>query len=355
MKKKASMMVWMTGFILLSGTAAFAENSFERELVVKDQTRSMKVESVFKELIKAYEDEDAQAFLALVSDERFRQDYITFTDALYSDCRTFDIHQVDYWIDRIVPDNVKQFLYVKWEKRYETLDNGRQNTARGYSRFLFDEVNGKYLLVELAGNSLFGGSLKEWNDELPKIAGAVVTKESNPGPVTDPCAPGSVAGCTLENCEINGGYWYNNQCNATPEPVVTPCAPGSLFGCVEGNCMENGGYWYNGQCNTTPDPTALPDLEIASFSYINPAPGVFVVSFAVRNTGTSSTTAPTTLSWQSISGPPGSESIPVITAGSTSHFKTTVAYEPQGQAEIDPDRQIAESNEDNNLFSITAP
>lgn len=354
MRKIASILVFMPLFILVSGTAGFAENSFERELVVKDQTRSMKVESVFKELIKAYEDEDAQGFLALVSDERFRQDYITFTDALYSDFRTNDIHQVDYWIDRIVPDNVKHFLYVKWEKRYETLDNGRQNTARGYSRFLFDEVNGKYLLVELAGNSLFGSSLKEWNDELPKIAGAVVTKEPNTDPA-DPCAPGSLSGCSMENCEMNGGYWYNNQCNTTPEPVVTPCAPGSLTGCSESNCLENGGYWYNSQCNATPDPSAMPDLEIASFSYINPAPGVFVVSFAVRNNGTSSTTATTTLSWQSISGPPGSESIPVIAAGNTAHFKTTVSYEPQGQAEVDPDRQITESNEDNNVFNIVAP
>lgn len=343
-------------FIMFSGPAGFAENSLEREIVVKDQSRSMKVESVFKELIKAYEDEDARGFLDRVSDERFRQDYITFTDSLYSDFRTFDIHQVDYWIDRIVPDNIKQFLYVKWEKRYETLDNGRQNTIRGYSRFLFDEVNGKYLLVELAGNSLFGGSLKEWNDELPKIAGSVVTKESTPDPVTNPCAPGSLSGCAVENCEINGGYWYNNQCNATPEPVVTPCTPGSLSGCSEANCLENGGYWYNNQCNTTPDPATLPDLEITSFIYSQPAPGVFVVTFAVRNNGTSSTTAMTTLSWQSISGPPGSESIPIIAAGDTIHLKTpdTVSYEPQGQAEIDPDRQITESNEDNNLFTIAA-
>lgn len=150
-------MVLMTALVLLS-SAAFSETRYDRDLVVKDETRAMKVEGVFKDLIAAYEDEDPQGFLDLVSDDRFRQDYITFTDALYSDFRNYEIHRVDYWVDRVVSDHIKQFLFVKWEKRYETLESGRQNTLSGYSRFLFDEVNGKYLLIELAGNPLFGGS-----------------------------------------------------------------------------------------------------------------------------------------------------------------------------------------------------
>ena len=155
-------------------STAFADNSFDRELIVKDEQRSDRVESVFKNLMAAYEDEDAQGFLALVSDERFRQDYITFTDALYSDFRHYEIHHVDYWIDRVVTDHVKRFLYVRWEKRYENLDDGEQLTLRGYSRFLFDDVEGDYLLVELAGNSLFGGSLPEWVEEVPQISGQEV-------------------------------------------------------------------------------------------------------------------------------------------------------------------------------------
>jgi hypothetical protein len=38
---------------------------------------------------------------------------------------------------------------------------------------LFDEVNGKYKLIELAGNHFWGGSLPEWREEVPKIAGQV--------------------------------------------------------------------------------------------------------------------------------------------------------------------------------------
>jgi hypothetical protein len=150
---------------------AFADNSYDRELIVQDESRSVKVELVFKNLMAAYEDEDAQGFLDLVSDDRFRQDYITFTDALYSDFRHYEIHHIDYWVDRVVPDHVKRFLYVRWEKRYENLDDGKQLTMRGYSRFLFDDVDGDYLLVELAGNSLFGASLPEWVEEVPPISG----------------------------------------------------------------------------------------------------------------------------------------------------------------------------------------
>jgi len=165
---------WLIVFTLLLGVAAMAsaDNSYDRELIVTgDNSRSAQVEVVFKDLMAAYEDEDAQGFLDLVSDDRFRQDYITFTDALYSDFRHYEIHHIDYWIDRVVPDHVKRFLYVRWEKRYENLDDGEQLTMTGYSRFLFDDVDGDYLLVELAGNSLFGDSLPEWVEEVPQISG----------------------------------------------------------------------------------------------------------------------------------------------------------------------------------------
>lgn len=176
MKLNHSVKLCLT-FILIYffSSTGFCASSYDRELIVQDKTRAMQVESVFKEMMAAYEDEDARGFLDYVSDERFRQDYITFTDALYSDFRNYEIHRVDYWIDRIVPDNVKQFLYVKWEKRYENLDDGRQLTQNGFSRFLFDEVDGEYLLVELAGNHLFGGSLQEWTEEVPQISGQEVT------------------------------------------------------------------------------------------------------------------------------------------------------------------------------------
>jgi len=162
--------------LLFSGlfsSTAFCDSMYDRELIVQDKTRAMQVEAVFKEMIAAYENEDAYGFLEHVSDERFRQDYITFTDALYSDFRNYEIHRIDYWIDKVVPDNVKQFLFVRWEKRYENLDDGRQLTQRGVSRFLFDEVDGRYLLIELAGNNLFGDSLPEWRQEVPQIVGQV--------------------------------------------------------------------------------------------------------------------------------------------------------------------------------------
>ncbi len=40
--------------------------------------------------------------------------------------------------------------------------------------FLFDEINGEYKLIELAGNNLWGGSLAEWTEEVPTIPGQVI-------------------------------------------------------------------------------------------------------------------------------------------------------------------------------------
>ncbi len=162
------------GFVLcliLLTTLCYGESSFDRELIIKNQARATKVESVLKNLLRSYENEDAREFLDYVSEDRFRHDYLTFTDALYEDFRTYEIHQVEYWVDRVVADHVKQFLFVRWKKRYEMLDDGQQLKASGFSRFVFDEVNGKYLLIELAGNDLFGSSLAEWTSETPAIPG----------------------------------------------------------------------------------------------------------------------------------------------------------------------------------------
>ena len=82
-----------------------------------------------------------------------------------------EIINVDTWIDKITSDGVKRYLYVRWEKRYETNDGVNQLSQTGYSRFLFDEINGKYKLIELAGNNLWGNSLSEWMEEVPYIKG----------------------------------------------------------------------------------------------------------------------------------------------------------------------------------------
>ncbi len=177
-----SRVLWGMVFCFLCfSVQVYGDSSFDRELVIKNQGRADKVETVLRSLLRAYENEDAREFLDYVSEDRFRQDYLTFTDALYSDFRTYEIYRVDYWVNRVVADNVKQFLYVRWEKRYETLDDARQLTERGVSRFVFDEVEGEYLLIELAGNDLFGSSLAEWTEETPSIPGQEIAPVTSGG------------------------------------------------------------------------------------------------------------------------------------------------------------------------------
>ncbi len=190
---------------LLLGTFAYSESEYDKNIVVLNQTRNDKVKSVFKELMKYYEDEDEDGFFSLVSEDRFLQDYMLFQQAIEKDFRTYEILDFDYWIDKITNDGIKRYLYVKWEKRYEYIDGTKELTKRGYSRFLFDEINGKYKLIELAGNTLWGDSLSEWKEEIPHISGEIQeiqkTQEDNGLPdlvVTNlTCTEGNTAHITF--------------------------------------------------------------------------------------------------------------------------------------------------------------
>ena len=168
--------------ILLFTTFSFA-GEYDKDIVVKNQSRNDKVKTVFREMINAYEEEDIGQFFSYVSEDRFQQDYMTFYDAIDEDIRVYDILSVDTWVDKITEDGVKRFLYVQWEKRYESSKPVKLNRAdlqisdeyeikqRGTTEFLFDEINGKYKLIKIAGNNFWGGSLKEWTDEVGDISG----------------------------------------------------------------------------------------------------------------------------------------------------------------------------------------
>lgn len=327
--------------VVFFATTAFCASSYDRELIVQDKTRAMQVESVFKQMMAAYEDEDARGFLDYVSDERFRQDYITFTDALYSDFRNYEIHQVEYWIDKVVPDNVKQFLFVHWEKRYENLDDGRQTTQKGVSRFLFDEVEGDYLLVELAGNSLFGGSLPEWVQEVPQISGQEATVAQEEGAV---CDGQHLSLCDSDNCSFNGGYWYGGSCHQTPYSPAAVCDGQHLDLCDQSTCSNNGGYWYNDTCNGIPQGQA--DLTVQATGW---ASGT--LSYTVTNNGTVASGS-CTLEWMEYPATtsPYTQTTtigPVAAGGTVSGTISSVGN--GGQLTIDSTYVVAESDEDNNV------
>ncbi len=171
-------------FLVFSSVASYAQSDFDKDIVVLNQSRSDKVKAVFKELMNYYEEEDEQGFFSLVSEDRFLQDFMLFSEAIEKDFRLYDILSFDYWIDKITDDGVKRYLYVKWEKRFQANNQATEQTKTGYSRFLFDEINGKYKLIELAGNNLWGDSLSEWKEEVPEIAGQETTPTDTTSPDT---------------------------------------------------------------------------------------------------------------------------------------------------------------------------
>lgn len=165
-------------FLFLFGTLSLGASEYDKDIVVKDQSRNDKVKAVFKEMMRHYEEEDLNGFFSFVSEDRFQQDYMTFYEAIDEDIRVYDILNVDTWVNKITQDGVKRFLYVQWDKRYLSSSNDTEINQRGYSRFLFDEVNGKYKLIQLAGNNFWGKSLSEWTEEVPEIAGQEVYDNS---------------------------------------------------------------------------------------------------------------------------------------------------------------------------------
>ncbi|MDD2366589.1 MAG: PKD domain-containing protein [Desulfuromonadaceae bacterium] len=158
-------------FILACAVSAFAASSYDKDIVILDQSRNDKVTAVFKEMIDSYREKDVRGFFEHISEDRFIQDYMTFHEAILLDMRMQDILSVDTWINKITTDGIKRYLYVRWEKRYEDTDSDKEIRQLGSSRFLFDEIDGEYKLVEIAGNHFWGGSLPEWKAEVPPISG----------------------------------------------------------------------------------------------------------------------------------------------------------------------------------------
>jgi len=162
-------------FLLIFGVTLVADSVYDRTVTVLDKTRDQEVQETFRTLIAAYTDEDARSFFDVVSEDRFEQDYITFSDAVYNDFRLYDIMQVDFWFEGIIPVNqVGRIVTVRWEERYESLESSEQFETRGLSRFTFDEIDGEFYLIRIEGNNLFGISSQEWSEEVPPVAGQEV-------------------------------------------------------------------------------------------------------------------------------------------------------------------------------------
>ncbi len=201
--------------LFIFATFGFSASEYEKDITVLNQSRNDKVVAVFKKMMKAYEEEDLSGFFSYISEDRFIQDYMTFYDAIEKDMRVYDILNVDFWVDKITEDGIKRYLYVTWEKRYQSVDSDIELYKKGYSRFLFDEVNGKYKLIGLAGNNFWGGSLAEWKEEVPEIAGQVPEDTSSSGlpdlTITN-IASSSFTVANIGNADASGPIGWEASC-----------------------------------------------------------------------------------------------------------------------------------------------
>ncbi|WP_331774392.1 CARDB domain-containing protein [Sulfurospirillum sp. 1612] len=223
--------------LLLFVMPSFADSQYDKDIVVLDQSRDDKVKEVFKQLMGYYEEQDSQGFFSLVSEDRFIQDYMIFSEAIEKDFRTYDILSFDYWVDKITSDGIKRYLYVKWDKRYEVTNGTTQIKKVGYSRFLFDEINGQYKLIELAGNNLWGESLGEWTRDVPKIAGQEVYQTASGAPAA---AGGALPDLTVTIIDASVSEVYFKIMNIGAGTAIAPITYRISY------CGNNATYNYDG-------------------------------------------------------------------------------------------------------------
>ncbi len=152
-------------------TLSYAADNFNKNLhAYTQQKQNAKVVSTFKQLIKYYQNEDEEGFFSLVDKDNFIEDFMLFEQAIEKDFRTYEIVDFDYWIEKITNDGSKKYLYVKWNKKYTSSSSSSILSKKGYSRLLFEQINGKYKLIQEAGSVLFGDSIIEWKHKVSKIA-----------------------------------------------------------------------------------------------------------------------------------------------------------------------------------------
>lgn len=135
--------------ILVFSTYSLASSKMDENLMV---------EKVFKKMERAYKDENKKAFFHYVSESKFQQDYLSFYDSVDEDFNINDILSTNTWIDKIASDGKKRFLYVKWIKRYQDISSNQELELEGSTEFLFDQIKGKYKLIDFSGDQFWGVS-----------------------------------------------------------------------------------------------------------------------------------------------------------------------------------------------------
>jgi len=158
--------VWI--LYLMVATLTFADTASDKTIKPLDSSREELVKESFRTLVSAYQDKDIELFMDTVSEENFQQDYITFDDAIRQDFRVYNLLNLDYWFEQIIPDGENLiYVKVKWNKEYESLKSTKLLRKAGKSWFLFFKSDNGYKLIGMAGKAMWGESRDEWLHETP--------------------------------------------------------------------------------------------------------------------------------------------------------------------------------------------
>lgn len=154
--------------MFLFSTLLMADSASDRTTRPLDNSAEELVKESFRGLVSAYTDKDIAAFMDNVSEDNFQQDYITFDDAIRQDFRVYNVFNLDYWFNQMIPDGDKlMYVNVRWSKEYESLKSSKLLRKNAQSWFLFVKEDGRYKLIGMAGRAMWGESRNEWLQESP--------------------------------------------------------------------------------------------------------------------------------------------------------------------------------------------
>jgi len=105
-------------------------------------------------LFNSYKTYNRMDFLKLIADD-FSPDRQEFLNKLEEDFYGKNILEINYFIDNVLKTQDKLVVVFKWEKKISPFESKEPILLKGKSEFVFKNVNNRWLLYQIKGDSPF--------------------------------------------------------------------------------------------------------------------------------------------------------------------------------------------------------
>lgn len=182
-----------------------------RELVFSDQDMNTVISEVMDQLVRAYEEENAAAFMRLVS-TNFAGDSRVLDSAVRRDFSLFDNIDLGYSLNNVTATAGRVFVSFNYRRHLESSRYGTNLSDTGMTEFVFVQEGGRHVLYSLKKPVIFGLS------EADAVATGIVNSPAN----------GAVIGL-VANGDIVLHPVADEPGASTPAPTNLRNEPGSTY------------------------------------------------------------------------------------------------------------------------------